>query len=90
MITSVKTLRNFQKKFSLSLIINQNTWLCKGKKKTVLSCCKILEEENVIHLNSRGKVDVDIENTSWKVLAYGIYAQVVDVSEIERVSAANE
>ena len=26
-----------------------------------------------------------IENTSWKVLAYGIYARVVDVSEIERV-----
>ena len=31
-----------------------------------------------------------IENTSWKVLAYGIYAGVADVSEIERVSAANE
>ena len=31
-----------------------------------------------------------IESTSWKVLAYGIYARVVDVSEIERVSAANE
>ena len=31
-----------------------------------------------------------IENTSWKVLAYGIYVRVVDVSEIERVSAANE
>ena len=31
-----------------------------------------------------------IENTSSKVLAYGIYARVVDVSEIERVSAANE
>ena len=27
----------------------------------------------------------DIENTSWKVLAYGIYTRVVDVSEIERV-----
>ena len=33
---------------------------------------------------------LQIENTSWKVLAYGIYARVVDVSEIERVSAANE
>ena len=33
---------------------------------------------------------IEIENTSWKVLAYGIYARVVDVSEIERVSAANE
>ena len=31
-----------------------------------------------------------IENTSWKVLAYGIYERVVDVSEIDRVSAANE
>ena len=28
-----------------------------------------------------------IENTSWKALAYGIYARVVDVSEIERVSS---
>ena len=27
-----------------------------------------------------------IENTSWKVLAYSIYARVVDVSEIEQVS----
>ena len=31
-----------------------------------------------------------IKNTSWKVWAYGIYARVVDVSEIERLSAANE
>ena len=31
-----------------------------------------------------------IENTSWQVLAYGIYARVVEVSEIERVSAVNE
>ena len=31
-----------------------------------------------------------IENTSWKVLAYGIYTRVVFVSEIERVGAANE
>ena len=35
-------------------------------------------------------ISTEIENTSWKVLAYGIYARVVDVSEIERVSAANE
>ena len=35
-------------------------------------------------------IEEHIENTSWKVLAYGIYARVVDVSEIERVSAANE
>ena len=33
---------------------------------------------------------MEIENTSWKVLAYGIYARFVVVSEIERVSAANE
>ena len=32
----------------------------------------------------------EIENTSWKVLASGIYERVVDVSEIKRVSAANE
>ena len=31
------------------------------------------------------KHEKEIENTSWKVLAYGIYARVVDVSEIERV-----
>ena len=41
-------------------------------------------------LNVSGQKVVYIENTSWKVLAYGIYARVVDVSEIERVSAANE
>ena len=33
---------------------------------------------------------MEIENTSWKVLAYGIYARFVVVSEIERVSTANE
>jgi len=38
----------------------------------------------------RSFTSIDIENTSWKVLAYGIYARVVDVSEIERVSAAKE
>ena len=36
------------------------------------------------------RMDTDIENTSWKVQAYGIYARVVDVSEIGRASAANE
>ena len=30
-----------------------------------------------------------IENTSWKVLAYGIYARVVDVSEILLVRCAH-
>ena len=39
------------------------------------------------HINSDPKY---IENTSWKVLVYGIYARVLDVSEFERVSAANE
>ena len=44
--------------------------------------------ESLLHL---GQIVITfIENTSWKVLAYGIYARVVDVSEIERVSAANE
>ena len=28
---------------------------------------------------------IHVQNTSWKVRAYDIYAQVVDVSEIERV-----
>ena len=36
------------------------------------------------------RMDTHIENTSWNVQAYGIYARVVDVSEIARVSAANE
>ena len=31
-----------------------------------------------------------IENTSWKVQAYSIYALVVNVSEIKRVSVAKE
>ena len=31
-----------------------------------------------------------IENTLWKVMAYGIYTRVVFVSEIEGVRAANE
>ena len=43
-------------------------------------------DTKVLKIESRA----EIENTSWKVLAYGIYARVVDVSEIERVSAANE
>ena len=31
-----------------------------------------------------------IEITSWKARAYGIFTRVGEVSEIERVSAANE
>ena len=50
------------------------------------SRCKGVEISLVLCKN----ITRDIENTSWKVLAYGIYARVVDVSEIERVSAANE
>ena len=48
----------------------------------------LISRSLILLSNDPGKVD--IENTSWKVLAYGIYARVVDVSEIERVSAANE
>ena len=44
----------------------------------------------MITLANNNELRAFIENTSWKVLAYGIYARVVDVSEIERVSAANE
>ena len=44
-----------------------------------------------LRLGSYAKyVNEYIENTSWKVWAYGTYAGVVDVSEIERVSAAKE
>ena len=32
----------------------------------------------------------DIEITSWKTRAYGIFTRVGEVSEIERVSTANE
>ena len=56
-ITSVKTLGNFQKIFYK--FDNKSKYMVVQGKKTVLSCRKILEEENVIHLNSRGKVDVD-------------------------------
>ena len=43
-----------------------------------------------LYMKGNTKKYMYIENTSWKVLAYGIYARVVDVLEIERVSAANE
>ena len=39
----------------------------------------------------RGRITMmDIEITSWKARAYGIFTRVGEVSEIERVSAANE
>ena len=34
--------------------------------------------------------EAKIEITSWKARAYGIFTRVGEVSEIERVSAANE
>ena len=45
---------------------------------------------NIVWCISLPSLQEYIENTSWKELAYGIYARVVDVSEIERVSTANE
>lgn len=57
-ITSVNTLSNFQKIF-IKFDNKSKYMVVQEKNKTVLSCRKILEEENVIHLNSRGKVDVD-------------------------------
>ena len=33
---------------------------------------------------------LEIEIASWKARAYGIFTRVGEVSEIERVSAANE
>ena len=47
-----------------------------------------MKQENLIP-NDLMRVK-DIEVTSWKVRAYGIFARVGVVSEIERVSAANE
>ena len=38
---------------------------------------------------TRCKLEIYIWDTSWKVRAYGIYARVVDVSEIGRVSVVN-
>ena len=62
----------------------------KIKKKTLEIILSTLETSGSVaecRLFSKARY---IENTSWKVRAYGIYARVVDVSEIERVSAANE
>ena len=50
----------------------------------------MMETNAISERGVMGRKSREIENTSWKVLAYGIYARVVDVSEIERVSAANE
>ena len=36
------------------------------------------------------RIEEEIEITSWKARAYGIFTRVGEVSEIERVSAANE
>ena len=49
-----------------------------------------LESLQTLYISLQDKNIKYIENTSWKVLAYGICARVVDVSEKERVSAANE
>ena len=41
-------------------------------------------------LNLLDVINSGIEITSWKARAYGIFTRVGEVSEIERVSAANE
>ena len=52
--------------------------------------------QNFRHLHIDGDRSIkwrgigEIEITSWKARAYGIFARVGKVSEIERVSAANE
>ena len=40
--------------------------------------------------NANKNTRKEIEITSWKARAYGIFTRVGEVSEIERVSAANE
>ena len=52
---------------------------------------------NILALNLDKNADIsiflkkkEIEMTSWKARAYGIFTRVGEVSEIERVSAANE
>ena len=43
-----------------------------------------------LHLSHYATSMFFIENTSWRVRAYGIYARVVDMTETRRVSAAIE
>ena len=45
---------------------------------------------NIVCLYVVVMAKLDIEITSWKARAYGIFTRVGEVSEIERVSAANE
>ena len=60
-----------------------------------LSPVQVLDEwctNLTTHLNTTLEKFVSqlyIENTSWKVRAYDIYTRVIDVSKIERVSAAS-
>ena len=61
------------------MVIHGNTWVY-----------MVIHGNTWLYMGIHGSTWLYIENTSWKVLAYGIYARVVDVSEIERVSAANE
>ena len=70
-----------------------------GKINVVVALYSFKIHEAVLKNKIESRVDVGsmylwmekyIENTSWKVLAYSIYARVVDVSEIERVSTSNE
>ena len=72
--------RSYKKRRPRAVVILSSKPRAAGEK---VKLCK-LEVKNEERLSG------EIENTSWKVLAYGIYARVVDVSEIERVSAANE
>ena len=48
--------------------------------------CKVVSYDDGVSNTS----DEDIEITSWKARAYGIFTRDGEVSEIERVSAANE
>ena len=56
------------------------------------NCATLNEGETADHAEPKkmDPFDEDIEITSWKARAYGIFTRVGEVSEIERVRAANE
>lgn len=79
---------------ALSLAAEQATFSCNDRalwkffsvRQLFWAVSKSYEREGEINK----KYGQYIENTSWKLRAYDIYARVFDVSEIAQVSAANE
>ena len=61
--------------------------------KNINSVTIIITFEGIERINTEKmttKRSEEIEITSWKARAYGFFTRVGEVSEIERVSAANE